>query len=107
MYPLNNPKAVFSIPADSLRFLRGVSLDDDSMHALLITAKPLHVPGSPAWMGCYLTSCEDDKGKCMKIIVSQYGGFFYNSSDGNYYQVDASYSRLWLNYMRRAYINTE
>ena len=107
IYSLNNSGTVFSISIDSVRLLSGVPLGDDSMHILLSTAKLLHVPSSPAWMGCYLTSCEDENGRHMKIIVSQYGGFFYNSSDGNYYQVDNSFSRTWLNYMRRAYIKTE
>ena len=107
MYALNDSRRVFSIPPDSVRLLPGVPLGDDSMHILLNTAKLLHVPSSPAWMGSYLTSCEDEKGAFMKIIVSQYGGFFLNSADGNYYMIDNSLSRQWLNYMRRAYIKTE
>ena len=107
MYALNNAGTVFSMPADSVQPLSGVPLGDDSMHIFLSTAQLLHVPVSPAWMGCYLTSCEDEKGRFLKIIVSQYGGFFYNSSDGNYYQINSSFNRVWLNYMRRAYIKTE
>jgi hypothetical protein len=107
IYALNNSTKVFAISVDSIKALNGVSLGDDSMHIILESAKILHVPASPAWMGCYLTSCENEKGALMKIVVSQYGGFFLNDYDGNYYQLDASPTRLWLNYMRRAYIKTE
>jgi hypothetical protein len=107
IYALNNSAQVFSIPVDSVPVLTSIPLGDDSMHILLKSAKILHVPASPAWMGCYLTSCENEKGALMKIVVSQYGSFFLNDYDGNYYQLDARSTRLWLDYMRRSYIKTE
>lgn len=107
IYALNNSSNVFTMPIDSIRTLRGVPLNDDTMHILLKSVKLLHVPSSPAWMGCYLTSCEDEKGKLIKIVISQYGGFFLNSNDGDYYQLDAASTRLWLDYIRRTYVKTE
>lgn len=107
IYALNNSTKVFTISADNIRALKGVPLGDDSMHILLENSKILHVPASPAWMGCYLLSCENEKGLVMKIVVSQYGGFFLNSYDGNFYQLDLSSTRPWLEYMRRAYVKTE
>lgn len=107
MYALNNSAKVFSISTDSMPKLNGVTLDDDSMHILLATAKLYPVPMSPAWMGCYLTSCENEKGQFMKIVVSVYGGFFLNDFDGKYYHLDPSSNHAWLDYMRRYYIKTE
>jgi hypothetical protein len=107
MYALNNSAKVFAIPADTMANLSGVPMRDDSMHILLATAKLYQVPMSPAWMGCYLTSCENEKGQFMKIVVSVYGGFFLNEFDGRYYHLDPSSNRAWLDYMRRSYIKTE
>ena len=107
IYTLNNSKKVFNISADSLSDLKGGPMGDDSMHVLLATSKILHVPMSPAWMGCYLASCVNEKGQLMKIVVSVYGGFFLNEFDGNYYQLDPDLTPTWLDYMRRAYIKTE
>ena len=107
MYALNNSAKVFSISADTMPNLSGVSLGDDTMHILLATAKLYQVPMSPAWMGCYLTSCENEKGQFMKIVISVYGGFFLNEFDGKYYHLDPASNRVWLDYMRRFYIKTE
>lgn len=107
IYTLNKSSTVFKLPADSLHNLNGAALGDDSMHIFLSTAKLLHVPMSPAWMGCYLTSCENEKGQLMKIVVSVYGGFFLNYFDGNYYQLDPALTRIWLAYMNRSYKNTD
>ena len=107
MYALNNSAKVFAISADTMTNLSGVSLNDDSVHSLLATVKLYQVPMSPAWMGCYLTSCENEKGQFMKIVVSVYGGFFLNDFDGKYYHLEPSSNRAWLDYMRRSYIKTE
>jgi len=107
IYALNNSAKVFTISVDSIKPLNGDPLNDDSVHIFLRSAKILHVPTSPAWMGCYLTSCENRNGQLMKIVISQYGGFFLNAYDGYYYQLDANLTRPWLDYMRRAYIKTE
>lgn len=107
IYALNKSSTVFRLPADSLSNLHGTSLGDDSMHIFLSKAKLLHVPMSPAWMGCYLTSCQNEKGQVMKVVVSVYGGFFLNYFDSNYYQVDPDLMRIWLDYFNRAYQNTD
>src|SRR6185437_11984727 len=96
IYKLNSSSRVFAIPTDSIPSLKGIPLNDDSIHIFFRNAKLLRVPSSPAWMGCYLTSCEDEKGYLMKIIISQYGGFILNSFDGNYYQLDDASTPLWL-----------
>jgi len=107
MYALNNTTKVFTISTDTMPALAAVPMSDDSIHLLLANTKLYQVPISPAWMGCYLTSCENDKGQLMKIVVSVYGGFFLNQFDGKYYHLDPGLTRLWLNYMRRSYIKTE
>jgi len=107
MYALNNSAKVFSVSADTMPSLAAISMSDDSIHKFLSTAKLYQVPMSPAWMGCYLTSCENDKGQLMKIVVSVYGGFFLNDFDGKYYHIDPTLARLWLDYIRRSYIKTE
>jgi hypothetical protein len=107
MYALNNSSKVFAIPPDSMRTLAAVPMNDDSIHLLLANTKLYQVPMSPAWMGCYLTSCENDKGQFMKIVVSVYGGFFLDEFDGKYYHIDPASTRRWLDYLRRSYIKTE
>jgi hypothetical protein len=107
MYALNTSAKVFTIAAESMPNLSSVSMRDDSMHILLVATEIYKVPMSPAWMGCYLASCENEKGQFMKIVVSVYGGFFLNELDGKYYRLEPDLTNSWLDYMRRSYIKTE
>jgi hypothetical protein len=107
IYSLNDPAKVFTISTDSIQTLRGIFMSDDSIHNLLDGARVLHIPTSPAWMGCYLASCENENGHLMKIVVSQYGGFFLDAYDSTYYELDPRSTRAWLDYMRRSYIKAE
>ena len=98
---------VFAIPVDTMPSLAAVPMGDDSVHMFLSTAHIYQVPMSPAWMGCYLASCENVRGQLVKIVISVYGGFFLNEFDGKYYHIDRGLTPFWLDYMRRSYIKTE
>ena len=103
IYKLRDLTAVVQVPIDSLKFLKSTSLDDDSMHIFLSRAKELST-GSPAWMGCYLTSYETSDGKIRKDIVSYYGGFFYCPAEDTYFQLDAEATHVWLEYLSQSYL---
>jgi hypothetical protein len=110
LYRENNFNAVFRLPIDSLSIIQGGALSTDSIKTFLTGVEKIEGV-NPQWMGCYLASCKDIHGKIYKVIVSHYGGFFYNAAESSYYQVSPSQSRDWLLFFSNAYmrlfINTQ
>jgi hypothetical protein len=104
LYQLRNFNHVFSIPPDSLQFLKTKPLNDDSMHMFLSRSKKLDGV-NPMWQGCYLASYQTANGQIHKAIISHYAGFFFCQSGKVYYQVDSSVQRDWLEYFSDSYIN--
>ena len=95
---------VFGIPADSLKYLEFHSLNDDSIRSMTQSAHRLNVQSGAAWMGCYLASCKNSKGELLKLVISQYGGFFYCVKDSSYYELPLSIRPDWLTYFSRSYM---
>jgi len=104
IYKLQNFDIVFRIPTDSLPYLGKKALSDDTMHVFLSQSSQLGT-SSPLWMGCYLASYEDAKGKTRKTIISHYGGSFYCQSDNAYFQVSSADQTDWLNYLSQCYMS--
>lgn len=104
LYKLSNFNHVFRIPADSLQFLQGEALSDDSMHLFLSNAKKIEGV-NPMWQGCYLASYQTADGQTHKAIISHYAGFFYCQEEKVYYQVGTSVQRNWLEYLSDSYVS--
>lgn len=104
IYKLQKFNQVVRMPADSLRFLEGISLNDDSMHGFLSSCKKLSAT-NPAWMGCYLASYESSGAQIKKVIISQYAGFFYSEYDNSFYEVDSEDQQQWLSFLSNSYQN--
>src|SRR5580692_2230189 len=69
----------FSISADSLNLLKNYQLRSDSMVYFLHSADPFPSTTRPTWMGGAVATCLYD-GKIRKILISSYGGFFYDQT---------------------------
>ena len=94
--------ALFTKPVDSLAGLSSYSPDKDSLMLFMAQAKKITVNGNPAWMGGYLASCRVE-GKLRKVLISFYGGFFYDPEAGKYYELPEGMVRDWNGFLTRAY----
>jgi hypothetical protein len=53
-------------------------------------------------MGGYLASCRVER-KLRKVLISSYGGFFYDPEAGKYYELPEAMVRDWNGFLTRAY----
>jgi hypothetical protein len=89
---------IFTIPLDSLAYLRSRALAGDSVRQFLDSIKALPGTVRPAWMGGSLVSCLFH-GEVRKIEVSSYGGFFYDQGSKTYFQLPAEKKDEWFTYL--------
>lgn len=90
---------VFGYNLDTLKKIRSIALNDDSVRLFIGDAKELVNKDAPAWMGLHLLTCELHGGEIRKVEVSSYGNFFYDEKGKKYYKIQTQLSREW-----RAYI---
>ena len=97
IYNYFNFKAL-SLPFDSIKGYKTVSLDDDYLRGMLAGADTMRgVTKNIMWMGLFTLSYQLDN-ETRKVEVSQYGGFFYDDKSKRYYQVDKEVQDEWLSY---------
>lgn len=88
----------FSISADSLNLLKNYQLRSDSMVYFLHSADLMPANMRPTWMGGAVATCLYD-GKMRKILISLYGGFFYDQASGTFFQLPTQMKDDWLQYI--------
>lgn len=88
----------FSISADSLDLFKNYQLRSDSMVYFLRSADPLPADARPTWMGGAVATCQYD-GKIRKVLISSYGGFFYDQMSDTFFQLPAQKKDEWLGYI--------
>jgi hypothetical protein len=88
----------FSISADSLNLFKNYQLWSDSMVNFLHGIVPLPAEESPAWMGGAVATCLYG-GKIRKILISSYGGFFYDQTSGIFFQLPGQMKDEWMEYI--------
>lgn len=96
-------RSIFKYSDSSLKQVRYVLLNNDSIILLIRNASLIPSGKEPVWMGAYVASCEQ-KGKVIKIEISQYGGFFYNEADQKYYELPENLKKDWLEYLSQYYM---
>jgi hypothetical protein len=99
-WKIYNPRSlnIFTMPVDSLIYLRSRALAGDSVRQFLDSVKALPSGVRPAWMGGFLVSCFFHGGM-RKIEVSSYGGFFYDQVSKKYFQLPAEKKDMWFTYL--------
>jgi hypothetical protein len=102
LYTNPNSKLAFSYPKDSLTKLKNSKLNDDKMQSFLTTVKAIPKERIPVWMGYYVASCEKKEGATQIIVISTYGGFFYDEDLNQYFEISADVRMDWLNYLAKA-----
>jgi len=97
LYSIHNRK-IWNIPLDSLDQFPHKTLNNDSIFGFVKNASVLPPGTSPAWMGEYVATCTLHQKK-RKIAISTYGGFFFDQTEGKYYQLPKDLQAGWLNYL--------
>ncbi|WP_127127894.1 hypothetical protein [Pseudoflavitalea rhizosphaerae] len=69
----------------------------DSLHYFLQDAAPLKVD-DPVWKSFFFTSCQIN-GKFRKVIISNYGGFFYDAKSKKYYEIKEENKKWVIEYL--------
>jgi len=103
LYQETNFQRVFRVSTDSLSRMESRTFNDDSIHFYLRNAEKIEGV-NPVWMGCYLVSCEDNKGALFKVVIGHYGGIVYWQQDGSYYQIPEDLRSKWMEYVTRTYM---
>jgi hypothetical protein len=92
-------KKAFAFPPGTLKMLKSVQLNEDSMMSFMATVTTMPTGTAPLWMGYYIASCKLPDDSLIKIEISQYGRFFYDGRDKLYYQLTDEMQDNWQNYL--------
>jgi len=102
IYSTNDKKAaLYSI--DTLTNFKSKKLSDDSMRSYLIDVARIEGQYGVVWQGYIVGSCELDH-VTRKIIFSIYGGFFFDPTTGQYFEIenDLQLRKDWHAYLRNS-----
>ena len=91
--------AAFRYPVDSLSFFKSIPLDDSTMKRFLKPASIWPKDKTSLWMGLFTASFETADNKTRKLIISSYGGFFYDSAEKRYYELPMEIRKEWYQFI--------
>ena len=95
LYDIHSPTAV-RYTLDTLKNFKSSVLEEDSIKAFLDKVVMWPNGKSALWMGSYIATCESGDGKLRKLLISTYGGFFYDQAAQRYYQLPEELVDDWL-----------
>lgn len=98
LYNIHN-KAGFSYPVDSLTFFKNIKLDDAAMNRFLISSSIWPKEKTSLWMGLFVASFETPAKETRKLIISSYGGFFYDPASKRYYELPEPERTAWYEFI--------
>ncbi len=94
---------LFSISLDSLNSFQNIPLAQDSMNNYLSQIKIKRPKAATRWMGGYIATCHSDGG-LRKVVLSNYGGFFYDQKANAYYKLPTEKIDDWLSFLHTSYL---
>lgn len=94
---------LFSISLDSLHSLQKIPLSQDSINNYLSQVTIKHPKAATHWMGGYIATCQSNGG-LRKVVLSNYGGFFYDQKANAYYQLPTEKIDDWLSFLQTSYL---
>ena len=92
-------RAGFRYSVDTLQNFRNADMGDDKVRLFLKNAAYLPNEKSGVWMGLYVATCELEDKKTRKILLSNYGGFFYDELTKQYYELPVSKRNDWMEFL--------
>jgi hypothetical protein len=94
---------LFSISLDSLYSFQYIPLAQDTMDNYMSQVKIKYPKAATRWMGGYVATCQSDGG-LRKVVLSNYGGFFYDQKANAYYQLPSEKIDDWLSFLQTSYL---
>lgn len=92
-------KAGFTYTLDTLVSFQSTDLSNQTMHTFMNDISEWPKEKYSLWMGLYIATCELEDGKPRKIIISNYGGFFYDQLTKRYYELPTELKDQWLEFL--------
>ncbi len=92
-------KAGFTYSLDTLVSFQSTDLSNQTMHTFTNDISEWPKEKYSLWMGLYIATCELEDGKPRKIIISNYGGFFYDQLTKRYYELPIELKDQWLEFL--------
>jgi hypothetical protein len=94
LYDIHGKKG-FDYSPDTLQYFKNIPLADTEMHKFLTKAAIWPPEKYGLWMGLFVASYETLDNRPRKIIISSYGGFFYDSLTMRYYELPEEIRSDW------------
>src|SRR6478735_7154402 len=98
MYDIHD-RAGFRYSIDTLRNFKNADMGDEKVIAFLKNVIYLPNEKSAVWMGLYIATCELEDKKIRKILLSNYGGFFYDELTKQYYELPEINRNEWIEFL--------
>jgi len=98
LYSIRN-KAGFRYPVDSLAFFKSIRLDDSTMKGFLMSSTIWPKEKTSLWMGLFVVSFETPAKEIRKLVISSYGGFFYDPDSKRYYELPEIGRNAWYQFI--------
>lgn len=88
-----------TITADSLLKRQSIFLDSLQMKKYLHAIQIWPKEKTASWMGFFVATYELEDHAPRKVLISTYGGFFYDESTKRYYEIADPDKQNWLNFL--------
>ncbi len=89
-------KAGFTYSLDTLVSFQSTDLSNQTMQYFMNDISEWPKEKYSLWMGLFIATCELEDGKRRKIIISNYGGFFYDQITKRYYELPPKLQDQWI-----------
>jgi len=89
----------YRLSLDSLMAFPSMKLNDDSMHLFLNDIVSLGHQEGVTWQGVFPCSVKFSNGDVHEILISVYGGFFYDVATKVFFQISDVWKAFWLEYL--------
>lgn len=78
---------------------QSIELSNQMMNTFMNDVSEWPIEKYSLWMGLYIATCEMEDKKIRKIIISNYGGFFYDQLTKRYYELPSELKDQWLSFL--------
>lgn len=89
----------FTYSIDTIMSFQSIELSNQMMNTFMNDVSEWPIEKYSLWMGLYIATCEMEDKKIRKIIISNYGGFFYDQLTKRYYELPSELKDQWLSFL--------
>ena len=88
-------RAGFRYSVDTLQNFKSIELNIKLMSAIMNNIVEWPKEKYSMWMGLYIATCEMGDKKLRKVIISSYGGFFFDELTKRYFEISPELNNQW------------